>query len=362
MMKIASRRSVAVSFGRRRPKRMIPWEERAPARITSPRTSRAFAKSEPRIEYWATISSPADRAKRTTKNSGRFPRVDWRTPVNAGPNRSPTASVEKETTQATPASATAATRKIATSGPPPYSSAPATSVTKATAASMIRSRVVRHASMKGSFHADPLRERLRRHDGRRRHGALERVDPRRRRLRRAGRGGRSAAGRGLREPRRRARHAGSRQHAPPPLPDPDAHPGPAVRSLQLAPRALSALEPCGPRQRIRGGAHRARRARPRRLHDGLRPPLRLPARPEGPGGGGDPGRARARRAPRRLARVHGRRRVGRRPASGRPRRGRGRRARRHGGPLRAPRARPGRLDADRRRSLLALLGLETADA
>ena len=47
--------------------------------------------------------------------------------------------------------------------------------------------------------------------------------------------------------------------------------------------------------------------------------------------------------------------------AGRPRRGGRRGARRHGGPVRPPRARPRALDADRGRALLAVLGLEAAD-
>ena len=47
-------------------------------------------------------------AKRTTKSSGRLPSVDCSTPVSAGPNREPTASVARPITQASPASAAAA--------------------------------------------------------------------------------------------------------------------------------------------------------------------------------------------------------------------------------------------------------------
>src|SRR4029079_10858809 len=205
---------------------------REPARITRPRTRRAFANREPRIEYCATTSSPAERAKRTTKSSGRFPSVDCRTPVSAGPKRSPTASVENDTTQATPASASAATRKIATSEPPPYSSAAVVTTMRPTTPSSTRSRVVRQASMKGFSHANPVRERVHRHDGRRRHRALQRLDPRRRRLPRGGGRGQSAARGGVREPGRGAGHARTRQHSPPPLPDPHAGAGAASRPFQ----------------------------------------------------------------------------------------------------------------------------------
>ena len=78
----------------------------APATIARPRTSRAFAKSEPRIEVWATTISPADSANRTMKSSGRLPSVDWSAPVTAGPKRAPTDSVATPISQASPPRAT----------------------------------------------------------------------------------------------------------------------------------------------------------------------------------------------------------------------------------------------------------------
>src|SRR5512133_1732425 len=115
MMKTASRSSVAVSLGRRLRKRMTASPaESDPATIASPSTSSAFAKSEPRIEVCATTTSPAESAKRTTKSSGRLPRVDCRTPVSAAPKRAPTASVAFPIAQARPASPAAAHRKTAT--------------------------------------------------------------------------------------------------------------------------------------------------------------------------------------------------------------------------------------------------------
>jgi hypothetical protein len=108
-----------VSFGSRALKRITPsFDSRAPTTITKPSTSSALAKIEPRIENCATTTSPADSAKITTKNSGRLPSVDWRTPVTAGPKCSPTASVVNETTQASPASAMPATTNASTSGAP----------------------------------------------------------------------------------------------------------------------------------------------------------------------------------------------------------------------------------------------------
>ena len=114
-MKTASSRSVAVSFGNRFRKRMTPsCAESEPATIARPSTSSAFANSEPRIDVCATTTSPAASAKRTTKSSGRLPSVDCSTPVSAGPNREPTASVARPIAQASPASAAAAVRKMAT--------------------------------------------------------------------------------------------------------------------------------------------------------------------------------------------------------------------------------------------------------
>ena len=91
---------------------MIPFSLRKePATIASPSTSRAFASTEPTSEVCATTTSPAESAKSTTKNSGRLPSVDCKTPVTAGPKRSPTCSVANDTVQARPASATAAITK-----------------------------------------------------------------------------------------------------------------------------------------------------------------------------------------------------------------------------------------------------------
>ena len=98
-----------MSFARRGSKRMtLSGLARQPARIVRPSTKRAFAKIEPMIEVCATMIWPWESEKMTTKNSGRLPSVDWRTPVAAGPKRSPTCSVENETTQASPARASVA--------------------------------------------------------------------------------------------------------------------------------------------------------------------------------------------------------------------------------------------------------------
>ena len=115
----ASRSSVAVSLGNRRRKRIgFSPAAREPATTASPRTSSALAKSEPRIDVCATTTSPAERAKRTMKSSGRLPSVDWRTPVTAWPNRTPTDSVAAPISQASPARATPARRNTAVGDAP----------------------------------------------------------------------------------------------------------------------------------------------------------------------------------------------------------------------------------------------------
>jgi hypothetical protein len=73
-----------------------------------------LANSEPRIENCATTISPAERAKRTMKSSGRFPSVDCSAPVTAGPNRAPTDSVAIPIAQATPPRAMPVTTNTAT--------------------------------------------------------------------------------------------------------------------------------------------------------------------------------------------------------------------------------------------------------
>ena len=117
--KLASNIRIALSFGRRGWKRITrSGLASAPTTIASPSTRSALAKIDPRIAVRATTSSPAERAKITMKNSGRLPSVDCSTPVTAGPNRSPTCSVEKETIQARPASATVAITNVSSAGAP----------------------------------------------------------------------------------------------------------------------------------------------------------------------------------------------------------------------------------------------------
>ena len=112
MMKLVTSSSVAVSLGSRARKRIVPSGAlRAPKTMTRPSTSSALAKIEPTIDVCATTTSPARRAKMTTKSSGRLPSVDCSRPVAAAPKRSPTCSVASETTWASPARATVATAK-----------------------------------------------------------------------------------------------------------------------------------------------------------------------------------------------------------------------------------------------------------
>jgi hypothetical protein len=107
--KLVSVIRMALSFGSRTEKRITPsLATKLPTMITSPSTSSAFANTEPTSDVCATTVSPADSAKSTTKNSGRFPSVDWRVPVTAGPKRPPTCSVANDTSQASPARATVA--------------------------------------------------------------------------------------------------------------------------------------------------------------------------------------------------------------------------------------------------------------
>ncbi len=111
--KLASIIRIALSFESPGEKRITPSAlARHPAITTRPRTKSAFAKTEPMIAVWAITSSPAESANSTTKNSGRFPSVEWSTPVTADPNRSPTCSVENDTIQARPASATVDRTKV----------------------------------------------------------------------------------------------------------------------------------------------------------------------------------------------------------------------------------------------------------
>ena len=196
----------------------------------------------------------------------------------------------------------------------------------------------------------PARRRARADDGRRGDGARGRLDPRRGRLRRSGRDGRGAGRGRAHRARRRGRHTRPRQHPPSPLPDPHARPGAAGDAVRMARRALPDLGPDRRGGRVRRGPHRDRRADALRVHDRLRPPLRLPARPHRARRGGGAGGDGARLPPRRLARLDGPRRLRRRPAAGRARRGDRRRARGHGAARRSSCTRPGPAPGSRSQS------------
>src|SRR5579859_2099468 len=163
----ASRVSTAVSFGRRLPKRMhLSSATVAPATIDSPRTSSAFANSEPRIDVCATTVSPDESANRTTNNSGRFPSVDCNTPVTAGPKWDPIDSVPIATIQASPPRASAQTRKVATCSSVVYRSTPAIAATP----NVTAIRTARFIARSGPGEAHALVHRLERR--RRRLGRL----------------------------------------------------------------------------------------------------------------------------------------------------------------------------------------------
>ena len=142
-------------------------------------------------------------------------------------------------------------------------------------------------------------------------------------------------------PRSRRRHAGPRQH-----PSPPGQTLTRARAQQadLFTPWLRELYPVWARRRgggVRRRADGAGRARPLRLLDRLRPPLRLPARARRPRRGRGPGGAGAGRAHRRVAWIDRPRQLRRRPSARRPRRGARRDRRRHRAPPRgAPRAWP----------------------
>ena len=103
--------------------RRVVRKPRAEAHDPVVRRHRAGDDRQPEHEQRVREQRPEDRrlgdddlarargAKRTTKSSGRFPSVDWRTPVSAGPKRAPTASVATPIAHASPASAAAATQE-----------------------------------------------------------------------------------------------------------------------------------------------------------------------------------------------------------------------------------------------------------
>ena len=109
MMKTQASSSVAVSRATFGWNVITPPRARsAPTTRTKPSTSSAVANSDPTIALWATTRSPLFSANSTTNSSGRLPSVACRSPVAAGPMCPPTCSVENDTIQASPPSATVA--------------------------------------------------------------------------------------------------------------------------------------------------------------------------------------------------------------------------------------------------------------
>ena len=164
-----------------------------------------------------------------------------------------------------------------------------------------------------------------RHHGRQAPRTEERRPLCRRRHHQAGRAERGAPGHGRYgdRPQRADRAAGFRQHPPPSQPDADAQSSRRAeqQSLSLAEGALPHL---GAHRRgglARQHADRAGGAGALRLHDGLRPQLRLQERQQR--GLPDRGRERAGRALSRQPRLDVARRIEGRLAAGRLRRGRG---------------------------------------
>ena len=75
-----------------------------------------FDRIEPMIAAWTTAISPALSAKKPMNSSGRLPSALWRTPVAPGPNRSPSCSTLRPTTDASSATASADTPNASTAG------------------------------------------------------------------------------------------------------------------------------------------------------------------------------------------------------------------------------------------------------
>ena len=191
--------------------------------------------------------------------------------------------------------------------------------------------------------------RLHRHRGR--------PDRRRRRGRRAVRGRRAHRRVGL------PRHAGPHQLPSPPLPVGDPRARAERDAVRVARRAVSDVGADRRRRRARRRPRRARRAAALRLHDGVGPPLRLPARRGRPAGGRDRGGARAGHPLLPVPRLDGPRQVVRRAAARRGRRGPRRDPRRLlGGDRPLARSLAGRDGADRAGAVLAVQRHARADA
>ncbi len=78
-----------------------------PTRNAAPRTSSRLASIEPISADCTTVSSPARNAKNAMNSSGRLPSALCSTPVAPAPNRSPSCSTLRPTSEASSATATA---------------------------------------------------------------------------------------------------------------------------------------------------------------------------------------------------------------------------------------------------------------
>lgn len=82
-----------------------------PKSTLMPRTSSTFPMTEPMIEAFTTVVSPAERAKIVMISSAALPKVAFRMPPMRGPACAPRLSVACPSTQASPTSASALTVK-----------------------------------------------------------------------------------------------------------------------------------------------------------------------------------------------------------------------------------------------------------
>ena len=90
-----------------------------PTRNANPSTSSRLARMEPISAARTTSTSPALSAKMQMNSSGRLPSADCSTPVAPGPNRSPSCSTARPTSEASTVTARALTTKPTRCGQPP---------------------------------------------------------------------------------------------------------------------------------------------------------------------------------------------------------------------------------------------------
>ena len=111
-----------------------------PTTNAAPSTNRTLARIDPTKVAFTTSNRPALSAKRMTNNSGRLPSAVCRRPVALGPSRSPSASTERPTRDASAASATADTTKESNGLAWTKCSTPAAIAATTVTAIMMRSR------------------------------------------------------------------------------------------------------------------------------------------------------------------------------------------------------------------------------